>query len=201
MGTPLPVIADCFRVAFIWKDAGTGQTAANIMHFQASASNAIDVKNDIDAAVTAAMWTVQEANAQVIRLDIIKLDGSSGTVSFPVSGAKWTGGGAASDFAPNVSNIVKMQTGLRGRSRRGRIYLPFVGESQTTAGSLGSAGVTAGQNAWDAFLAAMTVATTFPVVASYDRAHAGAGAHATLINKFVYEAQVGTQRRRQSRLR
>lgn len=201
MSTPLPVIANTFRVAFVWKDAGTSQTAANIMHFQRAASTAIDVKNDIDAHVTAAMWSVQEANAQVSRLDIIKLDGTSGTVSFTVSGAKWTGGGSASDFAPNVANVIKMQTGLRGRANRGRVYLPFVGENQTTAGAIGGAAVTAGQAAWDAFLAAMTVATCFPVVASYDRAHSGASAHATLVTKYVYEAVAATQRRRQGRLR
>lgn len=171
------------------------------MHFQRAGGTAIDVKNDIDAHVTAAMWGVQEANAQVTELDIIKLDGSTGTVAFTVSGAKWTGGGSSADSAPNVANIIKMQTGLRGRSNRGRVYLPMVGENQTTNGAIPSVGVTAGQAAWDAFLTAMTTATCFPVVASYDRAHNGAGAHATLVTKYVYEAVVATQRRRQSRLR
>lgn len=201
MGIPLPVLADTYRVTLNWKDAGNGQTAASVMHFKMGASTAAGVKTAIDTNVTAAMWTAQHANAQVISLDIIKLDGTSGRLTFPVTGAKWTGGGSSSDSAPQVANLVKMSTGLRGPANRGRVFLPMVGENQTTGGSLGGAGVTAGNAAWAAFLAAMTAAVCFPVVAAYDRKHAGAGAHTNLVVLYTYEAVLATQRKRQERLR
>ena len=55
--------------------------------------------------------------------------------------------------------------------------------------------------AWNAFKTAMTAVPDFLVIASYDRKHSGAGAHATIVNTITPELIQGTQARRQSRLR
>jgi hypothetical protein len=200
MTIPLPIINNVYRVTLRWV-SNNSQIAANVMHYQHSGGTALDVKNAIDANVTAAMWTPILNTCHVTQLDIIKLDGVQATVSFPVTGTKWQGSVATQDFNPAISAIVKHVTGVRGRDNRGRTYLPFVGDAAADYGSLNGTNAATVSTAWNAFLAAMTTATTFPVVAAYDRAHAGAGAHSTIINQFVCEVVVGTQRRRQQRLR
>jgi len=198
---PLPVIANVFRLTTRWTSSAGG-LAENVMHFLAAASTANDVSTDFAASITQTMWGPVSAQAWMPSYDVIKLDGSAATVSFTGgSSGKWQGGGGNTDPEVAPAALVKMQTGLRGQANRGRIYLPFVAEGQAGNGALAGAIVTSTQTAWDAFLAAMTAAGDLPVVASYDRLGGGAGAHATVIVKYVVETILGTQRRRQTRLR
>lgn len=198
---PLPVIANVYRVTFNWHESTTGMHAANVLHFQRSAGTAIDVFNTLNANVTANMWYCTPSTAKISSVDIIKLDGSSGTVNFATSTAGWIGQGSAADFVVAGAYIVKFVTGVRGRANRGRIYLPWPTESQIAAGNTNATAVTAMQSAWTTFLSAMTTATNFLVIASYDRKHGGAGAHSTIVNVVTPELVMGTQRRRQQRLR
>jgi hypothetical protein len=190
----LPVIADTYRVAFNWVTA-SGAHAVNVMHFLKSGTTAAAVNTSIDALVTANMWAVQEGGTHVTRLDTIKLDGSSASASLTVTGAKWTGTAAAGDWVPQMAAIVKAQSLFRGRSHRGRIFLPFVAESQSTNGVLGGGAVAAGQTAWTNFLAAAIAAGLQPVVASYLLASQ------VPIATYTFESVAGTQRRRMTRLR
>jgi hypothetical protein len=198
---PLPVIADVFRLTAKWTSSAGG-LGENVMHFKQTAATAIDISTDFAASITQTMWGPVSAQAWMYEYDIIKLDGSSSTVTFPggVSG-KWQGGGGNTDPVVAPAGLVKQQTGLRGQANRGRIYLPFVAEGQQANGALAGAIVTSTQTAWDTFLTAMTAAASLPVVASYDRINGGAGAHSTIIVKYVVEGILGTQRRRQTRLR
>lgn len=198
---PLPVIANVYRVTLNWVESTTLQKAANVLHFQRSGGTAVDVFNDLNAHVTTNMWYSTSANAKVSAVDVIKLDGTSARVTFGAGTAVWTGQATAGDFIPNQPYIIKESTGVRGRSNRGRVYLPFLVEGQAVDGSIPSGAVTALNTAWAAFLSAMITATCFPVIASYDRAHSGAGAHATMVTQYSAEAVCGTQRRRQQRLR
>lgn len=191
---PLPIISNVYRVAMHWIENG-GQHAINVIHLQSSGVTALTVANTLDANVTAAMWGTVANTAHVDYLDVIALDGSSGTVRKTTAGAKWTGA-ATGEWTPQVATLIKETTGLRGRANRGRLYLPFTAEAQGFAGTVLAATVTSMQTAWTTFLTAMTTATTFPVVASYK-----APAHATIINAYAVEATQGTQRRRQSRNR
>lgn len=63
----------------------------------------------------------------------IRLDGTTATLNFPyaVTGPASTPGGAAQD-----SFTLTLRTGLRGRSHRGRLFLPQVENSQVTTGQL-----------------------------------------------------------------
>lgn len=190
---PLPVIPDTYRAAFNWNDSG--QTAVNVMHFRRASSSSAAVASLIDANVTAAMWGMIANGASVVRLDVTALDGASATFSLVTTGAKWAGGAGVTDPLIAVAQVIKLQTTLRGRRHRGRIYLPFTGENQTVGGSLLSASVTSVQNAWNTFLTATIAAGLPPVVASYR------GASQLDVSSFVVETLVGTQRRRQTRLR
>jgi hypothetical protein len=195
MPTPLPVIPDTFRVAFNWK-AGT-QTAVNVMHFRAATSGV--APTDVATSIS----TVS-AGAFIDSLDVTPLDGSSAAVLFPLGNVAPFVGHQPGDMVPNVAVIAKYTTGLRGRDNRGRSFLPFIGEGAITNGFLLGPSQAAMETAWRNFEAALTTAVPVPlhhVVASYDRAHAGAGAHANNVTTMFIELALGTQRRRQSRLR
>lgn len=200
MTIPLPVIPNVYRVTLRWVSANS-QLAANVMHFEMAASTSLGVKNALDANVTAGMWTPVLNTCHVASLDIIPLDGTGATVNFPVTGAKWAGSVSTQDFNPAISVIVKHVTGLRGRDNRGRTYLPFCGDAAVDYGSLNGTNPATTSTAWNAFLNAMITATCFPVVAAYDRRHNGAAAHVSHIVSYTCETVVGTQRRRQQRLR
>lgn len=206
MPIPLPVIPNAARVALRWT-AGA-QTAVNVIHMggvtdPASAADAFEALQD---AVTQDMWGPVNAGAVVTQVDITPLDGSSATQSFLTGAtAQWTGE-TGGDFVPAVASVIKFQTLLRGRANRGRVFLPFISESAISDGMFTAGAQLVVQNAWTACQTALE-ADTGPggpwalLVASYDRKHGGAGAHATTIATFTAEVACATQRRRQSRLR
>ena len=135
------------------------------------------------------------SNTTSLAQAITPLDGTS--VSFPVTptpGVKYHGVASTGDMEPQCANIVKFLTAKRGRSFRGRVYLPFVAESAMSNGKLTGATVTAGQAAWVTFVNGMAT-DGFPlVVASY------LTATAQEIISTLYESFTATQSRRQKRL-
>lgn len=189
---PLPIIADTFRVAFNW--SASGQHAANVMHFRDASANAEAVAAHIDAVVTQAMWSTATSSSSVTSLEVTPLDGSSVTFLYPVSGLKWSGNASAGDWIPMAAGMVSLRTARRGRSYRGRVYLPFTAESGVTNGAVNFS-LTGWQTAWTNFIANITGSDTHLVVASYTNATAEDVVSA------IVETELGTQRRRQSRLR
>lgn len=192
---PLPVISDVYRCAINWSNTTSLAQATNVIHIRKSGSNPADIFADLDAHFAAAMWQAQAIDTIIANIVITPLDGTS--VSFPVvptPGVKYHGVASTGDMSPQTANIVKFLTAKRGRSYRGRLYLPFPAESATSNGKLTGATVTAGQAAWVTFVNAMNTAGSQIVVASY--------VHATAENVIatLYESFTATQRRRQKRL-
>lgn len=211
---PLPTITGVHRVALSWRAGASGPYAANVMHFYGASVDPDALKTAIDANVTAAMWVGMTSNTVCYQLTITPLDGTSATRTYAVSGTKWTGTAASVGTSPASAVVVSLKTNSRGRRYRGRIYLPFADETYIAGGSL-SVTPTAGQTAWDTFRAAMATAT-FPLhVASYGRSYHKTGGHgapitytpvtwagfSTAVTSCTVETVLGTQRRRQSRLR
>jgi hypothetical protein len=211
---PLPVIDGIHRVAFQWRIGAGGQTAVNVMHFHGASVDPGGLRTAIDTNVTATMWTGIVSTAAVYQLTITPLDGASATQLFSVSGTKWAGTITGSDFVPQAAAIVSLRTALRGRRNRGRIYLPFYSEQNIQNGTVFGT-LTAVQAAWDAFRAAMKTASWPLHIASYGHSlhrtrSPGGGYVLTPVtwppvsNEVIsssYELNLGTQRRRQSRLR
>lgn len=195
----LPVIAGIFRCSLLWSIAG-GQDAVNVIHVRdvAGGHNAVDIFNVLDTEVEGQMWGGQTDGASVHQVDIIPLDGVTGTQSFPTgSPAKWTGQSGGTTWNPANAELIKLTTGLRGRSHRGRIFLPFVDAAAATDGVMNGAIVTSTTTSWTDFQADLLAAVSplSIVVASYKLASA---ANITGIST---ESVLGTQRRRQGRLR
>jgi hypothetical protein len=196
MTIPLPVIANTWRVAVGWHETITGQHAVNVMHFKDTlgGGTATGLQTTLNGHWTAAMVASQANLALADTLSIIALDGTASTVILPGPSVV---GGTAGDWIPQVSELVSLKTGVRGRANRGRIYLPFVAEGAVGNGVLMPATVAPLNTAWEAFRVAMQTAHWSLVVASYDRAHSGAGAHENIVTTCLVETQTATQRRRQ----
>jgi hypothetical protein len=182
---PLPVIADTYRVSLEWLNSN-GQHATNVMHIHGAGQTALDVLNQYDSLVTADMWDCVSSSGQVVELRCIKLDGTSD--------GRWQGNASGQPIA-QACGMVKMITGVRGRSNRGRLYLPWVAEDVQSGGFISSAVVATMQTAWDAWLAAMPGTLGSTAVASYRHANQHP------VTAIVVESPTGTQRRRQQRNR
>jgi hypothetical protein len=196
----LPVIADTYRCALHWTSNVAGQ-AVNIFHVKGPHSgypNSQAVFTCIDAHVTTGLWTFISSNLTADSMTITPLDGVTASSTIAITpAAKWSGQ-SAGEAIPNMANLIKLTTAKRGRSYRGRLYLPNVGEPDQTNGKLAVAKVPTTTTAWNTFIAAIgTDATTSLImgIASYT--------HSTIdpvINAFC-EGTAATQRRRLTRLR
>lgn len=200
----LPVIADTARCAFNWVN-GDGQTAKNIIHFADTGHDALLLAEAIDAAFEANMADATVNSANCPDVDVTYLDGVSATINRPLT--RWVGQ-IAGQFVPQASAILTLYTVDRGRSNRGRIYLPFIAEGVLNNGLLGVDTVGELNTGWLDFQNAMFTAGFPVVVASYITEHtvhgAPAGAsvpHRTDVVRIKAQPVAGTQRRRQSRLR
>lgn len=190
----LPVIANVFRVAMRWNLPALA-VSHNVMHFRGNPGSVSGLNTALQGSMVAGMWGALSSFAAIDEVDIIPLDGNSATQTFVwAPNAKWTGGMATeSVIAPAV--LVKHQTGLRGRNRRGRSYLGLVAEGSVATGTVTAGLVTSMQTGWDSFLANMVAAGYVPVVASYT------AIIATALSQYSVESALGTQRRRQNRVR
>lgn len=191
---PLPIIADTFRVSLEWVHTD-GQTAANVMHFQGVGKTSADVYAALDTNVAAQLWNIVSGDAKVGEVRVTKLDGGSATYVATPTGAKWAGpGGTGGDTVPQVAAVISLRTALRGRSHRGRIFMPFPVESAIANGRI-TASITTNVTAWNTFIVAMNTAAVPLVVASYKLGSK------ELVTSVLLETVLGTQRRRQTRLR
>lgn len=191
---PLPEIAGVFRVALEWTGGGTTK-AVNVMHFYAPDKSPTEIFTAMDGVVTPAMWGAVSSSANVDAVKITPLATNASTEEFaPVNTTVWAGSGGE-EYIPAVANLIKLSTPFRGRSFRGRLYLPFVGESQQNGGLLNQTVVTDVQGGWDDFKLSMLAFGMELVVASYKLAEA------TNVTTLTCERPVATQRRRQDRLR
>lgn len=194
---PLPVITNTYRVTFKWTGP-SNLTAANVLHFFASGGgSAAALYTALDTNANASMWQTAPATCAISTVNIIKLDGTSGTISNGTgSPAKWAGqSGAAPEVIPQVATLIKLTTGQRGPAKRGRLFLPFVQESASAQGQLQGTYAANVQAAWRTWQTALNTAGYALCVASY--AHASQVSPVTI----TCEQFLATQRRRQGRIR
>lgn len=194
---PLPVIADTYRVALNWEIGSGAHNAVNVIHIrdQVGTHDKDYVAAKLDEDVVTNMWKAVSDGAGVERIVITPLDGLSASGEY-ITGlpARWVGGTGGNPI-PASASLVKILSDERGRSRRGRIFLPFVSEGAQNAGLIDLTTVATMETAWTDFLAALIVDDLELVVASYKLSEA------TPIVSCTVEDACGTQRRRQTRIR
>jgi hypothetical protein len=193
----LPIIIGCNRVALEIR-SDDGQSAVNVIHVS-STDTADNVVSELDAAMHGApapdMWAGMADTAAVYGFELTPLDGTSASIHHTF--ADPIPGQGDGQYMPAVAQVVTHRTATRGRSARGRNYIPFIAESGFTDGHFGGdldVVVAAGWNSFRLSLAALAIPITF-VVASYKHSEAHAITHTD------QQHFAGTQRRRQSRLR
>lgn len=194
---PLPTILDVYRVALNWTCGG--QNAVNVMHFHvAGGTTPSALIAHLDTAASVSMWNSTIAAATVLDLQVTPLDGTTATQTFaPPTPGHWQGGGGGTEWSPATAAVIKMITAVRGRSYRGRLFLPFTAENEMVNGFVRSLILPGMQTAWTNFvtsLNALTPAVSL-TVASYKLSVA------TNVLLAGPEPTLATQRRRQTRLR
>jgi hypothetical protein len=189
---PLPVIPATYRVALLWEHATAGH-AVNVVHLRS-------LDGDFDANLIGLAWAANDSgnmyntvdnDASITQFEVTPLDGSTAS-SVAVSGIPGTGAGEA---LPSLSSVLSLHTAVRGRSFRGRIFLPFLPEGRIADGRIPNADRNLVVNAWNVFLGALNGANLELVVASYKEEVA------TPVESISMQAVPGVQRRRGDRLR
>jgi len=202
MTTPLPFIpfAECCEVAFI----GTMGSQLIIFSMGVQKIGGFLGTDQTDLANGALDWyganlrgsladdyTLQEVKVT----DLATVDGAVVEVSCTTSCAGAASGAAAPN---NCAQVVSLKTAKRGRSFRGRVYLPAIPSSALyDASHITSAQVTLNASAMGAWKDMLDVLGMETVVLS--RFNAGARRTtgvATPVTQFLIRDLIGTQRRR-----
>lgn len=168
MQMPLPVVADVYLARLVFADANAPREAVCDLYFKDTVGSQTgdDLFTDFAASVRRDQWAFQKTTTKLTNLKTTKLDGTAATRDHLTdSNVKWTGQ-SAGELILQGANVVTVRSGFRGRSRRGRIYLPWVAEDVQSNGILSSANVTAAQTAWGSFMADMVTAGWAPHVVS-----------------------------------
>jgi hypothetical protein len=164
------------------------------MHFESIGYSTGSLITSLEARVTAAMWQHTRTDSYIDQLTLTPLDGAGTSVTYSTTNAaKWKGVNGTGDLIPQAAVINKFTTTLRGRSFRGRAYLPWPAEVACNNGVYDASARALQDTAWGNFIAGMSVDAHSLVVASYKESAA------TLVVGHQCEPLLGTQRRRQIR--
>lgn len=191
---PLPVIENVYRVALNWAHPVLGN-ATNVIHFRGAPGSAAGLFTALDDNVSNNLWLPVPSQAVIETVVITPLDGETASLENTTDGDTDWNGSISGQGMPQVATLVKLRTAKRGKSYRGRIYLPWLLESLFSEGEVAAAEAASCQAAWVTFRTDMAADGYTMVVASY--------LHATaeLILTSTVELDAATQRRRMSRLR
>jgi hypothetical protein len=195
---PLPVIADVFQLRLDWSNTNAPRNASNNLYFRdvAGGQTEANLSTDFQASVLVGMWTPVGTNSVINDFTVTKLDGASAGVVFQTGGAaKWQGSGG-SDIILQGCAVVSIKSLIRGPNGRGRIFLPWIGETNQTNGVIVPANVTAMQTAWNSFQVSMAAAGWEVVMVTQ---HASGGGSAARLANYVCKPNLKTQRRRARR--
>jgi hypothetical protein len=203
MPTPLPVISDGFRVAHVMHS--NDATFANVFWFITDgtvndgdvAAGFMDAYFDISSGPTIA--SLQSQDLTMDGVEVIALDGISESHFFPYATTKH-GLVLSQAAAANACLVLTWLTGVRGRSHRGRTFLPGCPNASLESGS----------GRWSSALitdAATWIQTWFDNLAGEPgnlllaqvSQRAVDSPHHAAVTGFIPRQGIGTQRRRTER--
>jgi len=124
----LPIITDVFRCVLATTSGEA--SAANVLWFHSPGGDPTTLGADLvtstlTATAGSSLQALISSAATFQHWDVTQLDGVTPTVRTSF-GPGVHGGGATPVAAANVCGLISLATGLRGRSFRGRIYIPFI---------------------------------------------------------------------------
>lgn len=198
---PLPVIEDVYRCAIDWSNVD-GRTATNVLHVDAPGANEAAVAAQLANSFTADMWNTVGGTGLIQQLTVTKLDGTPdgrfyGRQALIDMGATelTLAGGGSEAYIPQASALIKETTGATGRSGRGRVFLPWLGETESVNGAIAPNTRDAATAAWVAFANDLVAETMALVIASYTHSTA------SQVLALFCESYSATQRRRNNTFR
>lgn len=192
---PLPTAPGIMQATMIGSDQDTGREVVNILHVKVAAVSLTTINDladvmvpswqDYFVAATAAQY--QTGTIRIDSLDLAHPFFEERTMTAPI-------GVRGNSAGPQISYLIKLNSGLRGRGKTGRIYLgpaqaPNLegNNSRTTAAF--RAAVDANMVTFQDALAGMTSPGTLAILHRQDGT-------STPVNTLEVEVQVATQRRR-----
>lgn len=190
---PLPIIDDTFRMTINYAPEA-GVTAHNVIHWRSMAAGTEgQLVAAFEAHADGGLITPVSDGVVIESYDVIRLDGSSATVS--IGATEVIGGSGTGDILPASAAVLSLHTAVRGPAGRGRIFLGPTTEGQTANGlwsnQIGRSNLA---EAWFDFVNLMVADDWELGVASYKNEFFGP------VTSYSVRAQVGTLRRRQEQL-
>ena len=193
---PLPVITNCFRCSI--EGTIAADPCVNVIHLlnAGGAGADSDCASDLGLAWVALIQTGGDVSTQYTAhsITVLPLDGTSASTSFVPPGLPFSGVDGSTPAPNDVARIGTLQTGVGGRSNRGRIYVGGMpGPSVAPSGAQWSSSAQADwATLWPAFLSSLSPGPNGSTlaVASYKLASARP------VTAIVNRAYFGTQRRR-----
>lgn len=204
----LPILPTVFRVA-INHGNGTSVVQTNVIHVSSAVLSPTQVLTALDGAAAVGMFDGVTSALSTHSAVVTKLDGQTPSIEGTLVNPAWTGTGTGTG-SPASAAVVTLKTPQRGRRHTGRVFIGWIAESAMADGSLDVAVRATMAGAWQTFVANLVTAGIPLQVTSYGHdgtapppppvrpafAASTVGVTLTLVGSVL-----GTQRRRQSRLR
>lgn len=196
-------VGDVFKMVISFELPGTSKPGSNSVYFRQRTEVTILSGNllveDLNATWLADVKDLYRALIPS-NLDLIQIDTVG--ITFPTFGDLDTinevgllSNAGAENLPAQTAPVLKFATGLRGKSYRGRNYLPPINEANFGGGQLFSAGYIA---AVDAYVAAMNSMTSSFSSNQYDHTvYSKTLLLDNIVTEYVLRNKPGTQRRRQ----
>lgn len=175
----------------------------NVLNFRIG-TGPITASNLNDAAtILAEQWVLAMmgnfTSGYIFReVHAVDLTSATGPIATVTLGAGTAGGNGADNEPGNVAFCLSLRTASRGRSFRGRVFLPAIRSSETTDNHLSSTRISGFITAMETIMTEMLAADWTLVIAS--RRHNGidrtAGVATAVTSVLAVDDRIDTQRRR-----
>jgi len=199
MGVPFPPVTDGASALFVFHNADGKPNRVNTLHFAAatSGSTLAELATVLNANLTSDMWGLM-SNADTCT-DVLLTDLRSGGGQSNLHLGTPIVGEGSGHYLPNSCGLIKLTTDTRGRSYRGRVYIPDLAESFTVNGLITPGNQASTSAAWVLFANALVSdgKWALAVCTRYENNVRRNPGRVTQVTNAACESRVATQRRRQ----
>jgi len=131
-------VGDIYRLAARWQHVGSNDDVVNVWHFRQQSGLIVDTPGGdlVQAFVDAAVTLYAGLTSVLYTLDLITVRQVQGGEEVFETAADYPGqrGVSATGLPGQLSCVLSWRTGLAGRRRRGRTYMPPAAEEDLNAG-------------------------------------------------------------------
>jgi hypothetical protein len=179
-----------------------GQRCQNVVHYAYDSvpvpDDMVELGNEIISAWDSGMKAWMPSTLSLIEVKLTDLTTQISPSVFATTGLPVVGTNVSPALPNSNALVLTKRTALRGRSYRGRIYVPGLIEGQVTANAVSSAYQTNYLNFWNGLLTITTTLNSFEMVVLSKKQNGSWLAQGILtpVIGFTTDGQVDSQRRR-----